>query len=838
MPLPILPFPPYANVGWRPNRRDAKLANAFLTGNLTCRDAAMPDLEPSWVARARGSHGTDDGPSPITLLDGRRRFAKLPAPPPTTFVGRRSEIDSALELLRDDQIHLLTLTGAGGIGKTRLALEIAHEFDSELADSIAWVSLAPVSDASLALQAIASAADIDARTDDGLLGQLIAAFARQRTLIVLDNFEHILGAAADLSTLLRACPKLKALVTSRAPLRVSGEHLLVVPPLTLPAASSRAQPDELRDTEAIRLFVDRAVSVAPSFKVDAETSPLVLNICQRLDGLPLAIELAAARLYHLPIRTLNDRLSSRLPLLTGGPADLPARQQTLYQSISWSYELLAPAEQRLLQRLAVFSGGFTIEAAEAVGESEAGTLDQLTALVDKSLVHYQPDTPWGPRYSLLETIHEYAAECLVRSGDQISANQRHAAFFLSLARQAEPEMARGALHEWVGRLEIEHNNLRRALDWLAESQEWATYLEMATALGDFWDTHGHLSEGRARLECALRETGDADVPPASRALAATWLALTLVRQSAFDEAEMHLSMAQRVWADEQNAAKLAFMLCVFGGFAEYRGDDVHAQALYERGLALYREAGDPAGTATVLNNLADTAYRLGDLSGASLLAEEAVTIARDAGLEVIRATTLYTLAEISIARGEWQDALAALGDGMRISRVAGYRLGLADALSGFAVVAAMTGDSERAARLLGAVESIAGEMGARRIPHQALRNRAVALTEGILDEAALRAAWNRGRTQSLTEVILEVEAIQPQPRTPLQGGLTPRELDVLRLLVLGETDRAIGERLFIGTRTVESHVANIFTKLGVHSRAAAIASALAAGIVAPHTPAR
>lgn len=793
----------------------------------------MSDLESTWMARAMESHGSNDRSSQIALLDARRRFAKLPAPPLTTFVGRRTEINTAVKLIRDDNVRLLTLTGPGGIGKTRLALEIARELDSEFAGNVAWVSLAPLRDPPLALQAIASAVDIHECTGDGLLDQLIAALGRQRVLIVLDNVEQVLGAAADFAAIVRSCSEVTALVTSRAPLRISGEHILTVPPLTLPEDPVRTPPDLLRDVEAVRLFVDRANSVFPRFTLDSETAPLVLNICRRLDGLPLAIELAAARTYHLSIQTLNERLSNRLPLLTDGPSDLPVRQQTLRQSIAWSYELLAPEDRRLFEQLAVFADGFSIEAAEAIGDSLAPTLNRLTVLVDKSLVQYHPDTPAGPRYSLLETIHEYAAERLSRSGDKIVANERHAAFFLNLARQAECEMAQGALHEWVGRLEVEHSNLRRALDWLAESGQWSDYLQLATALGEFWDTRGHLSEGRAYLERALLETRDGDVPPTFRALAATWLALTLVRQGAFDEAETHLTMAQTVWLDEQNTRRLAFMLCVFGGFAEYRGDDEYAQTLYTRGLSLYRETGEPTGLATVLNNLADTAYRLGDLSQASTLAEEAVAIARDARLEIIRATTLFTIAEVSIARGEWQEAVTALGDGMHTSRVAGYRLGVADALSGFAVIAAMTGDGELAARLLGAVDSIAGEIGARRLPHQALRNRAIALTQAMLDEPVLLSAWNAGRGSSLAEAIVEAETVQAIPSAGMRDKFTPRELDVLRLLVTGETDRTIGNSLFISTRTVESHVANIFAKLGVHSRAAATATAVAAGIVEP-----
>ncbi|HWV36602.1 MAG TPA: NB-ARC domain-containing protein, partial [Thermomicrobiales bacterium] len=310
-------------------------------------------------------------------------------------------MSAALDLLRSDTLRILTLTGPGGIGKTRLALEIAAQSDFPFVDGIAWVPLATIRDPDLLVAAIGRALSISETHRPVSLDAVISALHDQRMLLVLDNFEQIVAAAPQVAEIARACPRIAILTTSRSPLRIAGEHVLPLPPLDLPSPQDRPSPDRLRDVEAVRLFVDRAEAVSPSFRMDQNTAPLVARICQRLDGLPLAIELAAARMYHLSAETLHDRLTNRLPLLTGGPRDLPARQQTLRDTIAWSHDLLSPEEQTLFRQLSVFVGGFTIEAAEAISSDQNATVDHLTALVDMSLVQHQPDAPGGARYALL-----------------------------------------------------------------------------------------------------------------------------------------------------------------------------------------------------------------------------------------------------------------------------------------------------------------------------------------------------------------------------------------------------------------------------------------------------
>ena len=420
-----------------------KLACAALRVLRTFGMTIVLDCELGSMVHATDTITSEGAPVQRSMLDPCLRLAKPPAPPLTTFIGRGSELEAALHLVRDPSVRLVTLTGAGGIGKTRLALEIATRSRADFDGQVAWVSLAPVQAPELVLPAIAAAVDVQEAGNEDVLERLTETLATERLLLVLDNVEHVLGAAADISALLRGCPGITALATSRAPLRISGERILVVPPLPLPVGLAGPKSGALDENESVRLFVDRARLVSPSFDLGPETALLVANICQRLDGLPLAIELAAARVYHLSVRTMNERLAHRLPLLTGGAADLPERQQTLERSVWWSYDLLAPAEQWIFRRLAVFSGGFDIDAVEAMSEDPGAALDQLTRLVDESLVQFRDDTAAGPRYSMLETIHEFARERLRQSGEDAAVRARHATFYLKMAQHAEAELATG-----------------------------------------------------------------------------------------------------------------------------------------------------------------------------------------------------------------------------------------------------------------------------------------------------------------------------------------------------------------------------------------------------------
>ncbi|MGI8404565.1 MAG: ATP-binding protein [Thermomicrobiales bacterium] len=775
--------------------------------------------------------------APVTRFVQRQSIA--PPTPLTQFVGREREVTTACMLLRRMDVRLLTLTGAGGIGKTRLALAIASELAGDIVDGIVWVPLTSIHDPPLVVPAIAKALGIGETNGHSLVDIVRSALFDKELLLLIDNFEQVLTAAPNVAELLISCPALKVLVTSRSPLRISGERILPVPPLTLPDPRNPPAPERLVESEAVRLFVERANTASPPFVLNDVTGPLVAQICWRLDGLPLAIELAAARVYHLSLETLHARLERRLQMLTGGPRDVPERHRTMHDAIAWSYDLLSPEEQALFRGLTVFAGGFTLEAAEAVCTHEPNegsslpVIDGLTSLVDKSLVRYVSDLPGDPRYMFLETIREYGRAQLASHDHDTAYRQRHAAFFLALPSAARREMTTGAVTAWVDRIEADHDNSRLTLTWLAQTDQWCDCLRLACALSPFWDIRGHVTEGRTWLERTLDPARTSGAPPSLCATASMKLGTSVLRQGDYDLAEAHLEAARTAWLSLQDAENLPYTLMMLGGVAEYRGDDVLAQSQYEQALALFREREDLTGVSEVLNNLADTCYRRGDLTQAEALAQEAIALARESTLPVPIADALITLGEIASARSEGQHAVAVLREGLYTSRDAAYQLGLADAMTGLADVAASTGDPLRAARLLGAVDALAARLGVSRLPHQALQLRATTATQAGLDEQAFATALAEGRALSLNEALAEAGEVSAGPVPPVSSLFTPREREILQLLVKGKTDRAIADALYISTRTVESHVARIFAKLDVHTRAGAVSTALTTGLIDP-----
>ena len=688
---------------------------------------------------------------PLRTLDRRPNNLPIQATP---FIGREREVaDLRARLLRPD-VHLLTLTGPGGAGKTRLALQVAADLLDHFEDGAFAVMLAPVTDPARVVLAVAQTLGIpEGRTPptngggtngggtdgDAHLARLTAYLRDRHMLLLLDNFEQVADAVPLVAELLATCPRLKLLVTSRAVLRVYGEHDVPVPPLSLPDRHRLPSPEGLTQYEAVHLFVERAQAVKPDFQVTNENAPSVAEICHRLEGLPLAIELAAARVRLLPPRAMLARLDRRLPLLTGGAQNLPARQRTLRGAIAWSYDLLTPDEQALFRTLGVFVGGWSLDAAERVTTHHAplDPLEGLESLVDKSLVR-QDALSGEPRFSMLETIREFGLEQLEATGELAAASARHAATFLELAEVAEPHLRAAGQSEWLPRLELEHDNLRAALAWsLRGGGDPVVGARLVAALWWFWYVHGHLTEGRAWLEEALpaatselrlraldgagslahaqgdydraterygellrlaREAGD--VYGAARGLGC----LGLVAQYRGDDARMAALHEEalplfRQLGDRWN---VAWSLGFLGAAAHRAGDDARAVALHEESLALLRGVGDGWGMARALYNLGLIAQELGAYGRAAALHEEGLSLARGLGDKRRIARQYGCLAQVARARGELAAALDLWRESLVLRRDLGDRRGVVECLEGLASVAAGSGDRERAARLYGA----------------------------------------------------------------------------------------------------------------------------------------
>jgi non-specific serine/threonine protein kinase len=469
-------------------------------------------------------------------------------------------------------------------------------------------------------------------------------------------------------------------------------------------------------------------------------------------------------------------------------------------------------------------------------------VDGLIALVDKSLIRQEPDASGGSRYLMLEMVWEFAVEQLESTHDDLAIRQRHAAFYTARAeeahpwltmREAQPRVSASTAPMWVERLESDQENLRRALAWLAESGQWVDCLRLTVLLCPFWDVRGYLAEGRTWLERGLTRVRPDDVPPGRRAEAMANLGLFVLRLGEHDRAEALLDEAHGIWIESGDTTSRAWLHMILGGVAEYREDEVRAQWWYEQALAGFRVEGNVAGISETLNNLADTAYRRADLAEAERLADEALAVGRTASMPAHISAALVTVGAIASARKTWDRAIAAHREALSLSHVAAHQLNMADAITGLAEVAAGTGDPQRAARLLGAVDAMAEVLGVPRLAHQALHRRAMAATRANLDPATLAAAVAAGRLLSQAAVMAECERVTGASTGPAPDRFTRREIEVLRLLVAGYTDRSIGEALFIGTRTVESHVGRILAKLGVRTRSAAVTAALTAGLVDP-----
>jgi predicted ATPase/class 3 adenylate cyclase len=741
---------------------------------------------------------------PLRTLEAYRNNLPLQ---PTPLIGREKEVAEVCDLLGAEATRLLTLTGPGGIGKTRLALQAAADLLDEFPDGTYFVQLATLTEAELFISAVAETLGVREIGEQPLDESLKDYLHERRLLLLLDNFEQVLGAAPTVTELLTAAPGLKVLATSRAPLGLYGEHELPVPPLTLPDLKLQPPLERLTQYEAVGLFVERARAVKPDFKVTNESAPAVAEICVRLDGLPLAIELAAARIKMLPPKAMLQRLSSRLKLLTGGARDLPERQRTLRATIEWSFALLNEGEQVLFGRLAVFSGGRTLEAIEAICDAEGDlpmeVFDGVSSLLDKSLLRQEEGPNGEPRFVMLETVHEFAREKLKESAEAEEINRAHAQYFLTLAEEANPELKGANQLEWLERLEAEHDNMRAALTWALKRKEVEVALRLGGALWWFWSMRGYHSEGRRWLEEALAMDGR--VSPEVRAMA-----LAGVGELAFDQGDLDrakeacqegLELLEHEEGREAREAKLN--LLVWLGFVawvreeyerakqlfeeglalsrersdtwwlatfllyvaivpHYLGDYERATELTEESMDLFREQGDKHSLAYCLNNLAMMVYSQGDLGRAAQLTEEAVALFRELGARGDVALGLYNLGWIALLQDDLGRAADIYKESLTLAWDTGMNHIVQGDLEGFACLAAVRGETERAARLWGAVQALHETKGIPRdTDFLAEAGARISAVRSGMGEEAWEEAWRKGRAMTLDEAVsyaLEEEA--------------------------------------------------------------------------------
>ena len=639
---------------------------------------------------------SDSVSTPAIAPTPARSDSRLPAPR-TPLLGRERELEAVQQLLRDSAVRLVTLTGAGGSGKTRLGIELCRELAHTFGERVFFAALGSVSDPALVPAALAESVGIRetaGRPPLDLLRDYFREMEPVPVLFFLDNFEHILTASACIVELIETSRILKVLVTSRAPLRVYGEHEFLVPPLALPDPRHMDSLPALIENPSIALFAQRAAAVKPDFQLTAEIAPAVAEICARVDGLPLAIELAAARVKMLPLSGILARLESRLQLLTAGARDLPERQQTLRNTIDWSYDLLTEPEQKLLRRLSVFWGGCTLEGAEAVcnTKEDLGTdvFELMSSLVDKSLIQQRQPNDDEPRFRMLETIREYAFERLQQSGEEEAIKRGHAAYCLVLAEEGNPDLAEPERADWLTRCDMEHDDFRAALDWLFQNGDFDWRFRLCTALFRFWDMREHSAEGRARLEQLLQSAGNQF--PWERGKVSLFLGAFTTTQGDFAAATRYLEQARAIYDELGDASGIAVAVNALGIMSRDHGDYTAAKRYLEKTLVYWRQINDRLATARCLHNLGNVSKICGDYVSAKMELAEAMQIFEELGDHSGVAWALNQQGDVAREQGDVASARALYQRALAAFRSAGDRWGQARSLADLGGIACDLGE--------------------------------------------------------------------------------------------------------------------------------------------------
>ncbi len=799
----------------------------------------------------------------------------------TSFVGREREIADVKRLLFSG--HLVTLTGAGGSGKTRLAIQTANTVSKSFADGVWLVDLAPLRDPALVPQFVALTLGLRPTADQPLLETLQHFVPSKRLLLILDNCEHLRAACAQLAQgLLSHAPELRILATSRVGLAIAGETIYPVSGLDSPViaggagrdGSSRLDLQELMGYDAVRLFVERARAVSPNFNLTAENAKSTVEICRRLDGLPLALELASARLNVLAVQEITARLNDRFALLTSGQrTGLEPRHHSLRATIDWSYELLSVDEQVLLQHLAVFEAGYTLDTIEAICAGEANAaetlLDQISSLVSKSLVVADTIGHTQARYRLLETIREYALEKLEEAGETARLRNRHLDLFLARAEEAAPKLNDTYQQLWLNWLEGEHDNLRAALAWSLESGRIEMGLRIANALVRFWEIRGYVLEGLAWFERLLTRADEriSLVVHANALAYASFMAMFLseaanalaygqkavaLAEAAGEEGRSVLAIALAGLASAARAAGdyhtaftlgerviqltrespgepffLGMALLGHGSVALEVGDYETARASLAESLAIARAAGDSFRVAHALNAFGDLARCEQKYEDAQTAYENSVALLRELDAPHDLASVLHNLGHTCLHQGAIERALNLFNESMATHQALQNVSGMAECLIGFAAIALLRGLPAGGARLLGAVDTIGQERTAVASVWQAARleyEHYLALARATLTETEFQTEQAAGRAMPLTQAIDYAQNLSFKPECTLASretsdGLTGREREVATLIGQGKTNGEIATELVLSKRTVETHVSHILAKLGLTSRA-------------------